>query len=1151
MDKFFAARASIRAGLLFLSLGFFSLTAPAFADDETNLVWGVNALTLPPPCPPAPSLTDLLTNQASTISLSHFYRAGGANVAATPTECRLAWNSNELMVVYRCQEKNPAWPVAHHPADWYALLSSPSDQDSAFPDKVDCFLQPDPRADVYYEFSATLDGLKFGVKCQPRPLRKAAAEDAEDDAVSPAGKISDFQATVVTNAGEWIVFLQIPWRTVGGRPRHGFGFIPIRSRWRDGEVSSPVAMGFNDRPPPDLFIETQFPGGPPVNVAPASLCQLPSDTLRWQRPAWLSYPSPATLRDIWGLQQSLNEPTGTNNLARRLYLLQRWMDLLTLEGFNFSPGSGSIVKQSMKPVAIRHRINTDLQKGHILQACLTLDDWLHRLDSVSRQWFADGTPGDISDDAWTPVSELKSAEVKSRVLLLHCAGAGQLATLELSLPQTGGLRIHGPAEGYFKPDELLPLKLTQFADAYSVRTPEGRVMITRAPFAISFYDLSGKMVTQIGPGDLAFRFGAGGRILAVDFKNHLDPDEVIYGFGEKYDHFNEHGNVLTLWGMDDWEGNTVGLMNQSYKPIPLLHSSRGYTLFDNSSYRLRADIGKTDPNQYRLTQAGPVFDYYIWLDNPENALQSYTSLTGKPILPPRWAFEPWMGRTGRGWNAGPLHNQVAEEERVVQRFAELDIPHSAIYSEGKGADSAALNHFMAARGIKVLSWYFPSIDRPTQAKLMPELTASELPVLKVGDQLPANDPDYVDFSNPQALELSRRWWKHRLDVGVAGSMIDFGDRVPESAVFYDGRRGDEMHNAYSYDYHRTYSEVFREKRGDDFIVFGRAAAPGTQKWAAQFGGDHAANFTGLRGVLTGALNLSACGFSTWGSDLGGFLGWPEPLVYIRWTQFACFSPLMRCHGRTPREPWNFGTAAVANYKFYTWLREDLLDYVYDNAIVAHETGRPMMRSLAVAFPDEPALSAVGDEYMFGSDLLVAPVTSDDNTRTIQFPGGNWTSLWNGTTIQGPAAQQIVVPWDRIPVYLKPGAVMRVRLDPAWQLGQSLTKGFINAFLVTPPAGDEDITLPSGDGEVTGRLHPVSGGFLLILKNGAPDTGVVVYGMRATTVKVNGAPLPELAGGGQDSLASGWWNDPAIRRVVIHPPGKNLSREIQIELISKP
>jgi alpha-glucosidase (family GH31 glycosyl hydrolase) len=703
--------------------------------------------------------------------------------------------------------------------------------------------------------------------------------------------------------------------------------------------------------------------------------------------------------------------------------------------------------------------------------------------------------------------------------------------LHLSLPQSGGVRIHADDEGFFKPADLLPLSATPSNHSYLIETTNGKVVVDESPFAISFYDTAGNQVLHIGTHDLAFRFNQQNKITAVDFKTQLAPDESIFGFGERYDHFNQNGRILTLWGTDDWIGNTIGLRNQTYKPIPIYHSSRQYMVFDNSSYRLRADIGKTRPDELRLTQQGPVFDYYFWISPPEKALESYTALTGKPVLPPKWAFEPWMGRTGRGWNK-PSNNMVAEEDGVTKQFEKLDIPHSAIYAEGGGnAESPELNRFMAARGIKVLSWFYPVISQATQAKLMPEIISVDLPVLHTWDPW-----DHVDFTNPNALELMRRVWNQRLSVGVAGSMIDFGDRVTEDAVFHNGKHGDEMHNFYSYDYHRTCAEVFREKRGDDFILFGRAAAPGTQKWVAQFAGDHPSNFKGLQSVLTGALNLCGCGFSTWGSDLGGFLGWPEPAVYMRWTQFACFSPLMRSHGRTPREPGNYGDDAIANYKCYAWIRENLLNYIYDSAIDAHTTGIPMIRSMAVAFPDDVSLATVSDQYMFGPHLLVAPVVDENNSRVIHFPSGQWTSLWNGKTISGPANLRINVPLDTIPVFLKSGAIIPVQLDPLLQFGASMSRGRVNALLLTPPIGN--IPVSSHNEQVpnsSAALRQLSDGLEIYLKNDPVTDFLLIFNTNADTVKMDGQMLPKSIDLTLGPTPSSWYSDTTHNRLVIRLP----------------
>lgn len=1092
-----------------------------------ELIWGTNAITL---------------DSKNSVSAGPFYQAGGENRPVTPTECRISYNADELLVDFRCTENDMAFPALSHGLNWYSQLHSPAEQDAAFPDKVDLFVSPDLNKPSYYQFAVTRDGQKFGAHRRAR--RPQAQADEEPDATNNFEKSQIFSAIFSQSHVGWTVLLRIPWKTIGGRPNSPFGLIPVRTRWRQAEVASPVAADFTDRPPLDLFIEIHFPGTAVMPPPAACLCELPSGLLRWQRPALLSYPDAATVREIWRMEQSLSQPTAKDTFPQRVQLAQRWVDLLTLEGFNFRPVSGSIAESDLSPFLVRRAVNAALRANDTGKAYQLLDAYLQKLDKVSRQWFADGSPGDILADQWKTLSEVKSIEEKGRVLALHCAAGDRPMDLFLSLPKSGGVRLWANAEGYFKPADLLPLEVRHTADGCFMAMPGGKVVIGEKPFVISFLDAAGNAVTQIEPRQIAFRFSPEDKVAAVDFRNPLDANEVIYGFGEKYDHFNQNGNVLTLWGVDDWVGLTAGLGNQSYKPVPVFHSSKGYTVFVNSSYRLRADIGGTQPDQYRLTQHGPVFDDYFWIGPPEQALESYTALTGRPLLPPKWAFEPWIGRTGRGWSDSDRNDPVGEQERVIKRFAELDIPHSAIYAEGAGADSQTLNDFAALRGIRVLSWANSCISEHVQATLLPGKSRAELPVLNIGT---GADIEYVDFTHTNAEELCRRWWARRLNLGVAGSMVDFGDRTPEGALFHNARRGDEMHNFYSYDYQKTDNAVFREKRGDDFILFGRAAAPGTQQWAAQFAGDHPANFSGLHAVLKGALNLSACGFSTWGSDLGGFLGWPEPAVYMRWTQLACFSPLMRSHGRTPREPWEFGEAAVANYKRCAWLRENLLDYIYSAALEAHKSGIPIMRSMSLAYPRESRLAAVDDQYLFGPDLLVAPVVGEGDSRTISFPSGNWTGLWDGKVVAGPASLKTAVPLKTIPVFLREGAAIPVRLSANLQFGESMTSGQMHALVVTPPVQSEEISIRiSQDQEALVTMQPCADGFSVAWRNLPETRTLLVYGGSATAVELDGEALPKREKGEWGALQPGWTTEANANSVSIQLPADRPWQEIKVK-----
>lgn len=1115
-------------------------------EDESQLTWGVNAGVLKAPWSGTPSLDDLLADQEHTLCLNRFYRDGGQNIPATPTECRISYCSDELLVVFRCTENNMSFPAAPRDAEeWYAQINSRRYSDLLFPDQVDFLIQPDMASPSYYQFAMTPDGKKLGCS-------RLAGTNYTPGTEILANKVEAFQASVTRRANEWLVFFRIPWTTFGGKPNAYFGVMPIRTRWRGGEVSSPVAFdfmdevnstmksGLRDTPAVDLFIETHF-AGPAVQPARTGLCRLPSGVLRWQRPAVLAYPDVETRQQIWQMQSSLATPTDKGNLAQRLFLTRCWTDLMTLEGFTGLPRAWSATLDNLQPYVWRRQINAALRANDLNGACRVLDSFLGKLDKVSRWWYADSSPGDILKDEWKPVTSADSLEVQDNTLLMRCQAGGHSVDLHLALPKTGGVRIFGNDQGCFKPADLQPLNASQTSSSCSIKTTDGRIVIGRRPFSVSFYSAAGKKVTQIGANSLAFRFGPDGKILAIDFKNHLDPNEVIYGFGERYDCFNENGNVVTLWGTDDWIGNGVGFRNTTYKPLPIFHSSKGYMVFDNSSYRLRGDIGRTDPKQYRITQEGPIFDFFVYVGSPQKSLQSYTALTGRVPLPPKWVFEPWMGRGEGAWASGPLHNPVWEETNTITRFAELDIPHSAIYAEGRSANSPELHAFATPRGIRILGYFAPEIRLSRQESLMPELKFEELPILRCGGTNICRGVSYVDFSHPQAKELVRRALKPALDLGVAGSMVDFGDMVPDEAVFYDGKRGDEMHNFYTYAYHRTVSEIYREKRGDDFILYGRAAAPGGQKWVGQFAGDHSGNFAGLRAVLTGALNLCACGYSTWGSDVCGYFGLPEPGVYMRWFQFACFSPIWRPHGKTTRDPWSFGDAAVTNYKFLAWTRENILNYTYNAAVIAHETGVPIIRSMPVSFPDEPSVAAVRDEYMFGNDLLVAPVLSDDTSRSIRFPSGVWTSLWDGKTVSGPVELKVSAPLDTIPVYLRPGAVVPVQLNPGMQFGQSMTRGRVSALVVTPLRGNETVSLRNAQGEAARvDVQSTARRSRWTLQNLPEMSHLLVYGTTtAATVKVDGRVLPKLTGTGSDVTSAGWEPDAARNRLVIRlPPGQD-------------
>ena len=253
--------------------------------EEGQFTWGINAAALKSPWNRVPSVDDLLADREHTLVLKGFYRVGGEDRPATPTECRVAYNSDALFVLFRCRESDMSfpydnlnttwWPIV----DWHSLHGLPSANNnwSPNPDEVDFLIQPDVGAPSYYQFAATPQDLRFG--CErllsfSTDMAADAAADARGSSES-VSKVEGFEATVTRGADEWLVFFQIPWQTLGGKPKSQFGFLPVRTRWRDGEFSSPVAIDFNEGLPVDLLIETHFSGAAQVQDSQSSLCRLP------------------------------------------------------------------------------------------------------------------------------------------------------------------------------------------------------------------------------------------------------------------------------------------------------------------------------------------------------------------------------------------------------------------------------------------------------------------------------------------------------------------------------------------------------------------------------------------------------------------------------------------------------------------------------------------------------------------------------------------------------------------------------------------------------------------------------------------------------------------------------------------------------------
>jgi alpha-D-xyloside xylohydrolase len=295
-------------------------------------------------------------------------------------------------------------------------------------------------------------------------------------------------------------------------------------------------------------------------------------------------------------------------------------------------------------------------------------------------------------------------------------------------------------------------------------------------------------------------------------------------------------------------------------------------------------------------------------------------------------------------------------------------------------------------------------------------------------RLEFNEPvGIIDLTNPDA----RAWWKEHLKdlLRWGGSVLkcDYGDRVPETALFANGKTGSEMHNLFLHLYNEVAFEAREEVYGKgQGVVWRRAGYIGSQRFSGTWAGDTQVTWRGMRGALRGGLSAGFNADAFWSHDIGGFVGdQPSPELYIRWAQFGLLSPFSRFHGTTPREPWHYGEIALRVVRRYAALRYSLIPYIQALGFEAQDTGTPLMRHLKLEFPEEPGVEWIDDQYSLGPDLLMAPVLEEGaRSRQVYFSTGHWMALEDpSVTFEGPGYREVAAPLESMPVFVRAGAVL--------------------------------------------------------------------------------------------------------------------------------
>ena len=744
---------------------------------------------------------------------------------------------------------------------------------------------------------------------------------------------------------------------------------------------------------------------------------------------------------------------------------------------------------------------------------------------------------------WYYPESLLSVEKNEESLVLNVSVNGDEQKLTMVFPCFGGFRLYGEIEGFFTPDKLDKINYNEESDTkLSMKAQDGTKVIldtSSKMWKLDIYNSMNNQVARFAANQIWFGY-QNDVLKKVKLECGISEDEVLYGLGERFESFDQIGIKTVLWNQDAWSED-----GSSYKNIPILHSSVGYMLFFNSAYSAVADIGVTDSRKYSLDFNGPKFDLYFWTGSPLENISSYTSLTGTPLLSPKWAYRYWAGASGQTWEFNGTENVLSKLSECLAGYKKLGITDiAALYGEGELSYNIQSYNKLLSTNTRMLAWTTPFQSRADMSYWIPSLSTLfsdyELPsfrdALNPWTYATQEGTGTMDYSHPNALAVQRERWKKYLDWGLKGLMIDYGEYIPENALAYNGMTGAEFHNFSSYYYSKVNNQIFSERYGDDFVLFARNATQGSQVWSGNFSGDQVGTFEGMKKAVNAMLTLTACGFSNWGSDIGGYGATDNSETYTRWLQFGTLSPYMRLHGQGNQDPWHWGDTATETFVSHYWLRENLLNKIYSSAIIANKTGSPMSKSMAVAYPGNSKLLDSESEYIFCDDLLVCPITDHTYHSSVTLPVGNWFDLWTGKMYKGGSEYNVDAPLNYSPVFIRSGSVIPVTLsNETLSLADKIEDGSsVEALLVTPPNGTRQEEYWSDKDTKTVYTSSADGNtFTFSADRNSKEKVVLAYGVNAAEVSVDGASLKKL-----DHLPnadeSGYYVDSYTRTVIRLP-----------------
>ncbi len=607
---------------------------------------------------------------------------------------------------------------------------------------------------------------------------------------------------------------------------------------------------------------------------------------------------------------------------------------------------------------------------------------------------------------------------------------------------------------------IAPFDFVENDEAIEITTELIKVKIKKNPCQISCYDLGDRPFAQdVAP--MGWRKGG------VAAWKKIEENEHFYGFGERTGLLDKLSERKTNWTVDALDYGS--LSDEMYQAIPFFMALRpqvAYGIFFNTTFWSQFDIGAEQPGVLRMETRGQELDYYIiYGAEPAQILNTYTQLTGRMPMPPKWALGYHQCRWS--YESAEVVRHIAKEfrdRRIPCDVIHLDIDYMNGYrvftwNPKRFPNPAQLVGDLAKDGFKTVTIIDPGVKYEPEADyhVFDSGVDKDYFVRKADGQLfhgyvwPEKSV-FPDFMRPDV----RQWWgdlhKNLTNIGVAGIWNDMNEPTisdrpfsePGEKIYFpldtpqgaeDSATHAEVHNLYGLNMAKASYEGLEKLRPNErSFILTRSGYAGVQRWSSVWMGDNQSLWEHLEMSLPMLCNMGLSGVAFVGCDVGGFAGNATAELFARWMQVGMLYPFMRGHSAmttAQHEPWVFGDRTENICREYINLRYQLLPYFYTLFWQAATTGAPILRPLLYHFPSDSKTYELYDQVMLGASIMAAPIYRPGvEHRAVYLPQGTWFDWWTGEVYEGESHILAHAPLERMPLYVCAGAI--IPLQPVMQ-----------------------------------------------------------------------------------------------------------------------